>query len=282
MTLLLIGIIITSASWLLSWSDWGPLSEYAFFPLWIGYILIINGISDIVFEKSLIKRMGASFLLLFLISIPLWWFFEANNAIVQNWRYLFPHPISNMRYAIQASIDFSTVVPAVLSTSFLLFRILQSRIERRQISISISDTSLGLAIVLGVFSFVLLPIFPHETFPLVWIAPILILEPLSFALGGPSLLREIQHGRYALPLSLMLATAFNGFWWEFWNYYSLPKWVYDIPYVGFWKIFEMPLLGYLGYPFFGLIVFSYTAIILRNFWTLNLIEIFEFPPEDKG
>ncbi len=59
----------------------------------------------------------------------------------------------------------------------------------------------------------------------------------------------------------MVATLFNGLWWELWNYLSLPKWIYTIPYVGFWKVFEMPILGYLGYPFFGLIVFNYTALI---------------------
>ena len=30
----------------------------------------------------------------------------------------------------------------------------------------------------------------------------------------------------------------------------LPKWIYHVPYVGVAKVFEMPLLGYLGYfPF---------------------------------
>ena len=57
----------------------------------------------------------------------------------------------------------------------------------------------------------------------------------------------------------MSGTLFTGIWWELWNYYSLPKWVYHIPYVGFLHLFEMPALGYLGYPFFGLFLFSYTA-----------------------
>jgi hypothetical protein len=32
-----------------------------------------------------------------------------------------------------------------------------------------------------------------------------------------------------------------------WNYYSYPKWTYSVPFVSFWPIFEMPLLGYGGY-----------------------------------
>jgi hypothetical protein len=37
-----------------------------------------------------------------------------------------------------------------------------------------------------------------------------------------------------------------------WNHYSYPKWEYCIPYVQRFQIFEMPLLGYLGYLPFGL------------------------------
>jgi len=68
---------------------------------------------------------------------------------------------------------------------------------------------------------------------------------------------------------------FTGLWWEIWNYYSLPKWVYTIPYVGFWKIFEMPLLGYLGYPFFGLIVFTYAGLISSILLKRNLVDLFD-------
>ena len=52
--------------------------------------------------------------------------------------------------------------------------------------------------------------------------------------------------------SMACATAglICGFFWEMWNYYSYPKWYYTLPHVAFLKIFEMPLLGYLGYiPF---------------------------------
>jgi hypothetical protein len=47
-----------------------------------------------------------------------------------------------------------------------------------------------------------------------------------------------------------------GFFWEFWNYFAIVKWKYNIPYVGFLKIFEMPILGYLGYIPFALSLYS--------------------------
>ena len=46
------------------------------------------------------------------------------------------------------------------------------------------------------------------------------------------------------------------------------------PYVGFWKVFEMPILGYPGYPLFGLIVFSYAALILNFIAKQDLAKLF--------
>ncbi len=38
--------------------------------------------------------------------------------------------------------------------------------------------------------------------------------------------------------------------WEFWNYWAISKWEYDVPYWGHIKLFEMPVLGFLGFmPF---------------------------------
>jgi len=39
--------------------------------------------------------------------------------------------------------------------------------------------------------------------------------------------------------------------WEFWNYWALTKWTYTVPFFGNVKIFEMPVLGFLGFPPFA-------------------------------
>lgn len=273
MPLLISGSALTAVSWYFAWSHIGLVSEYSFFPLWVGYIVLVNGLSEVMVGTSLLRRMRWSFLLLFAISIPMWWFFEYMNTIVRNWHYVFARPISTLHYAIQASIDFSTVVPAVLSTSLLVFHLLDRRPLRTPIAMPAA--TLLMAFVSALVLFWLLNLFPSETFPLVWIIPILLLEPLAFALGvRASLVRQIAQGNLALPLSLGIGTLITGFWWECWNVYSLPKWIYMIPYVGFWKLFEMPILGYLGYPFFGLIVFSYAALALNFITRQDLAALF--------
>ena len=49
-----------------------------------------------------------------------------------------------------------------------------------------------------------------------------------------------------------LAALICGFFWELWNGYSLAKWIYAVPYVHRFPLFEMPILGYAGYLPFGL------------------------------
>ena len=58
----------------------------------------INGISEILYVTSLMRKMGFAFLILFIASIPLWWFFEGVNRIVRNWEYILPYPVSGLHY----------------------------------------------------------------------------------------------------------------------------------------------------------------------------------------
>jgi len=219
--------------------------------------------------------MGKLFFWLFAVSVPLWWFFERINVVVQNWHYIFVRPISDLHYVIQASMDFATVIPAVLSTSFLVYDCCRvQNIGENWSPLRIRKSLLGLSVLLGAVSFSALPYFPHETFPLVWIAPILILEPLAYVAKLPCLLQLLEQGEWKLPIAIMASTLFTGIWWGLWNFYSLPKWYYTIPYVGFWKIFEMPFLGYFGYPFFGLIIFSFTAVVFGVCFKRNIVDFF--------
>jgi hypothetical protein len=282
MLVLTAGLFVLGLSWIAAWGHFGILTELSFFPLWLGYILTVNGMAQVLFGRSLLQSMGKLFALLFAMSVPLWWFFEGMNTIVQNWHYHLAHPISAAHYFLQASVDFSTVVPAILSTSFLFVTAAHKMGLTWPIwRPNVTESRLAAAVLLGIGCYSLLPLYPNETFPLVWIAPILILEPLAFAIRYPSLLSDVQKNGWTMTLSIMAATMMTGFWWEMWNYYSLPKWTYTIPYVGFWKVFEMPFLGYFGYPFFGMVVFSYAAIMLVLLKDRNIFEFFQ-PDADEG
>jgi hypothetical protein len=76
------------------------------------------------------------------------------------------------------------------------------------------------------------------------------LDPIVGRMGGRSILAEFFTGHFrSMPL-FFLAGLVAGLLWEFWNYWAISKWEYDVPYWGHVKLFEMPVLGFLGFmPF---------------------------------
>jgi hypothetical protein len=47
-----------------------------------------------------------------------------------------------------------------------------------------------------------------------------------------------------------------------WNFFSYPKWIYQVPFVDFFRVFEMPLLGYGGYLPFSLELFALYHLVM--------------------
>jgi hypothetical protein len=110
MHLLILGAIAiaTIAAWALAWSRVGVLSEHSFFPLWLGYILTMNGISVAIFQTSLLRVMRGGFFWLFVASVRMW-FFSGEPTPSQLGICI---PVSDLRFTLygRGNIDFSTAV----------------------------------------------------------------------------------------------------------------------------------------------------------------------------
>ena len=65
----------------------------------------------------------------------------------------------------------------------------------------------------------------------------------------------------SLAFRYSVAALVCGLAWETWNFYAAAKWVYSVPYVHAFQIWEMPLLGFAGYLPFGLECAAVTAWI---------------------
>ena len=84
-----------------------------------------------------------------------------------------------------------------------------------------------------------------------WVAPLAILAGSLGLSGTPTPFSDLKEGDYSRLFTLAVAALLCGFFWEMWNFLSLPKWHYTVSYVTRWKIFEMPAAGYAGYLPFG-------------------------------
>ena len=188
------------------------------------------------------------------ISAVFWWGFEFLNRAVQNWFYQNVETFSPLEYAVMATLSFTTVLPAVLGTHDWLatFPRLTAGLDN-WICLRVSRPRLAGAAfaTAGALGLLALPIWPNALFPLLWLAPLALLCGLLAMAGEATLFDDLGHGDWSTLARLSLAAILCGFFWEMWNDYSLARWVYDVPYVGRFRIFEMPLLGYAGYGPFG-------------------------------
>jgi hypothetical protein len=253
---LALGVLLIAVAWPLAWAGAAPWSTHTFFPLWLGYILAIDGITVLRAGTSLLTRDARRFALLFAFSIPLWWVFEGANQFLENWSYRLPHDYSLVESILLGSLRFSTVMPALFVTATLWRTLPPFDRDIRWLRIApsraglIGIAALGLAMIAGSL------IFPDVLFPLVWIGLFLFFDVINRLTGAVSIAGQIAKGRWDTVLTLFAAGLTCGFFWEMWNIRSMPKWIYDVPHVGWLKVFEMPILGYGGYFPFALEVFA--------------------------
>jgi hypothetical protein len=258
-----IALALCLAAWISSWLRIEPLYRFSFFPLWLGYILFIDALNLMRRGKSLLMRSGPRYLLLFLASSLFWWVFEALNIPVQNWHYIMDRPYSSLAYFLIASLNFSTVLPGVMETAEFLatFQPLRPRLSPSNVGPLLPLPVLAAVELLGLICLVLPWVFPRYCFGLIWLCVVLLLDPINNLSRRKSALAHVAVGDWRF-LVVPLAGLCCGFLWEMWNFFALPKWYYTIPYVGFWKIFEMPLLGYTGYLPFALELFAMYQFVL--------------------
>lgn len=267
-----LGVALVAISWPLNWCLQGMRTHLLFFPLWLGYCLAVDALVASCKGSSPLTRGGWAYGWLFVLSIPAWWLFEMINLRTRNWHYLGREEVSTLGYAVLASLSFSTVMPAVFTSAELVAYALRVRTEAApKKRIGPSALVAVLAVGCGMLGVVLL--LPKYFFPLVWLSLFLIVDPINAWAGRSSLFLQITKGNWRQVCALWGGVMVCAFFWEMWNFWSYPKWIYQVPFVGRPRIFEMPLLGYLGYlPFamelYALFHLATGALRLRGAWRL--------------
>lgn len=248
-----VGIGIIAAAELLLFLRIQPIPTFFTPIVWTGYIFFVD---SIVFKRSgnsLMQTYTKEFLFMLPISIALWLIFEFYNLFpLQNWHYSgLPENILVRR--LSYAWAFATIWPGVLetyelieTTGFFKFKVKPWNVSRK----------LCLKLTITGLLFLLVPFFVSQRIGaylagLVWIGFIFLLDPINYKLGLPSILEDLSKGNASKFIKLCIAGFICGILWEFWNYWAVAKWQYTIPILGSVKIFEMPILGYLGFLTFG-------------------------------
>ncbi|PYN74688.1 MAG: hypothetical protein DMD96_29735 [Candidatus Rokuibacteriota bacterium] len=245
---------------------WGESTVAGWFTpiVWTGYVLFVDALVARLTLRSYLTTDRVEGVLVALASVGCWWLFELYNAprfwrggvdaVGLWWQY---HDLEPNLFLRRVGYDwsFATILPALFLTAAALRATLFA--GARVTPWRPSPRTLGLATATGVVSVVLpLAFVSVWLVPLVWVGWALLLEPLNYRRGWPSWLADIGRGDASRLLALLASGAVCGALWEFWNYWAAARWTYTVPYLGGIRIFEMPMLGYLGFLPFALEVYA--------------------------
>ena len=238
-----------------------PFVSWFYCFAWWAYILICDSLIYKMKGNSFLMNRTKEFFLLMPWSVAVWLFFELVNLSMKNWYYI-NVPRNDLLRWIGYMVAYATVLPGIFETTELL----ESTGLYRGLSVPAIPESRTWYIPFWIVggAFLILPItLPQYSFPLIWGSLIFLLEPINHRFGGKSLMRDWQRGDPTKFLLLLTAGLACGLLWEFWNFWARSKWVYTVPFFDEIKGFEMPPLGFLGFP-----PFAVECYVIYNFISL--------------
>jgi hypothetical protein len=224
--------------------------------VWPGYVVLLEGVLTLQTGASPVRRRPHHFALLCLSSVAIWCTFDwINFYYIRAWTYI-GMPTQNFwsRYWGYA-LAFGAVVPAMLMSGQAFLNLGWFN-RARSPAWRMPRWAKWVALVAG--GAMLLWPFVHRdpvTNLTLWTSLVFFLDPVNLKLGRPGMFRDWQAGWYGRTLAAFAGGLLCGFLWEFWNYWALAKWTYQLSFLGGaenFRYFEMPVIGLLGFIPFGL------------------------------
>jgi len=234
------------------------MKTWFFIFAWWSFILIVDSLNFRKTKTSLLSQSFKDFLFKAFISVFVWLLFELFNLRLRNWTY-HSLPLNFVERWLGFFMAFASVIPAMQEISLFFERILSRKFLRFQIKVPPAFHKWSM--FLGVISIFLALSWPRIFLPLVWLCFIFFLEPLNYRLKNRTFLEDLERGEWRRLSSWLMTGLITGFLWEIWNFWAGAHWQYSLPYLNFWKVFEMPVLGYLGFLPFALEVFALSELL---------------------
>jgi hypothetical protein len=205
-----------------------------------------------------------------------WLLFEyLNNFVLESWYYPKGDIIPDDEFVIYAVLGSSGLIPPAIEFYALIrtFKGLSVKYTNGP-KITFPNWALYLALAISLLSLFLAPYFPDILFPALWYSPMILIAVVLTWCKVWTPFTPVQNGDYSYVVLLSLSYFFLGLCLECFNYlsathivgqpnacgdvfkeigvtYNASYWVYSIPYLNRYHLFEMPIFGYLGYFPFG-------------------------------
>ncbi len=260
-----LSMTVIAAAWALLFLGVDPVPTWFYVLAWYPTLAVLDRIGTRLGAGPSLLGDPRRALSLFAWSPVIWLVFEAANFRLRNWYYVFLPGTGIERWA-GIVISFATVVPAIILTARLLEGI-GLGVTWRSRPVRVRSRHLHAATALGALCAGLALAAPTLFFPLVWAAAWLLLEPYVYRRRPEwSLFADIGRGEWGRIARVMTGGLLVGILWECYNFWARGKWIYTLPWLDDLRLFEMPVLGFLGFPFFALEAWAlYHALCAAGF-----------------
>lgn len=263
----LIGLVILLVSEVLMLAGISPFTTWFYSLAWWSYIFIVDQAVYGLKGDSLWVSRRREFLFLIPLSVFFWMIFEGLNVYLDNWSYV-NLPVQIWLRWPGYFIAYATVLPALFETRELLEALgLFANVKMKPMFKGSSWRAYFTLI--GIVSLLLVIFLPRFFFPLTWLFFIFLLEPVLYTWRGNSIMRQLKNGDPRDLLLLLASGMICGILWEFWNFWAASKWTYTVPFFSWLKIFEMPLLGFFGFPPFAVecwVMYNFVNLFRGRAW----------------
>jgi hypothetical protein len=254
------------------------LVNWADLPLFWGLTLMLDGWVYIRRGgHSIIKDYPKAIIGIGVSAILGWLIFEyLNNFVLESWYYPKGTLIPEDEFVIYAVLGSSGLIPPAIEFYALLktFKGLSLKYTQGP-KITFPNWALYLVLAISLLSLFLAPYYPDVLFPALWYSPLMLIAVVLTKCKIWTPFTPVKNGDYSYVILLSLSYFFLGLCLECFNYlsathvlgepnacgdvnkvidvtYNASYWVYSIPYLSKYHLFEMPVLGFLGYFPFGI------------------------------
>lgn len=234
---------------------------------WWFFILVMDSINFRRRKASPLSDSVKNFLFSAFISVFVWLVFELFNLRVKNWTY-HDLPANILERWLGYFVAYASVIPAMREISLFV----QSFLSKKRLAlfrVRGAPALLKSWFFSGIILIILALTWPRLFFPLGWLCLIFLLEPLNYWLKNETLLKDLEKRDWTRFWSWLLTGLVAGFLWEFWNFWAGSHWEYSLPYLNFWRVFQMPVFGYIGFLPFALEVFALYQLLFALYKKLQ-------------
>lgn len=267
-----LGVIVLAGSTAAMFRGIDPFATSYYLFAWYATLLVLDGVVALnggardargVKQFLLLDRPAFTATML-AWSAVVWLFYELLNFRLQNWYYVFV-PDGHLTRWVTVLVSFATVLPAVFVSMAMLrgFGVAESV---RWHPLRVTPGLLRGLQVTGGLMLALAMLKPHYFFPLVWGGGTLMVEPVNYRRDPErSLLADLERGEPKRIIRLLVGGLMIGLLWEMFNFEARGKWIYTVPFFERLKLFEMPLLGFFGFPPFAVECFTlWQALVISG------------------